>query len=170
MTASKKADPERQGWRCLLRRRPGFRESDYQQHPAQFEREVTGERIRDKIAASKKKGMWMGGQPSLGYDVKDRKLVVNETEAATVRHIFQRYLELGTVRALRDDLAAGGVRMAEKSSLRDEAKMHPPQALEKRPGFPAPTIPRQFSPLARRLMVCTVYSAGMTGLERRMGK
>src|SRR5271157_4138998 len=53
--------------------------------------------------------MWMGGQPSLGYDVKDRKLVVNEAEAATVRHIFRRYLELGTVRALRDDLAAGGV-------------------------------------------------------------
>jgi len=76
---------------------------------AQFEREVTGERIRDKIAASKKKGMWMGGQPSLGYDVKDRKLVVNEAEAATVCHIFRRYLELGTVRALRDDLAAGGV-------------------------------------------------------------
>jgi DNA invertase Pin-like site-specific DNA recombinase len=76
---------------------------------AQFEREVTGERIRDKIAASKKKGMWMGGQPSLGYDVKDRKLVVNEAEAATVRHIFRRYLELGAVRALRDDLAATGV-------------------------------------------------------------
>jgi DNA invertase Pin-like site-specific DNA recombinase len=65
---------------------------------AQFEREVTGERIRDKIAASKEKGMWMGGQPSLGYDVKDRKLLVNEAEAATVRSIFQRYLELGTVR------------------------------------------------------------------------
>jgi site-specific DNA recombinase len=76
---------------------------------AQFEREVTGERIRDKIAASKKKGMWMGGQPSLGYDVKERKLVVNEAEAATVRYIFRRYLELGAVRALRDDLAATGV-------------------------------------------------------------
>jgi DNA invertase Pin-like site-specific DNA recombinase len=76
---------------------------------AQFEREVTGERIRDKIAASKKKGMWMGGQPSLGYDVKERKLVVNEAEAATVRHIFRRYLELGAVRALREDLAAKGV-------------------------------------------------------------
>src|SRR5271157_759317 len=76
---------------------------------AQFEREVTGERIRDKIAASKKKGMWMGGQPSLGYDVKERKLVVNEAEAATVRYIFRRYLELGAVRALRDDLAAAGV-------------------------------------------------------------
>ena len=76
---------------------------------AQFEREVTGERIRDKIAASKKKGMWMGGLPSLGYDVKDRKLVVNEAEAATVRHIFRRYLELGAVRALQADLAATGV-------------------------------------------------------------
>ena len=76
---------------------------------AQFEREVTGEQIRDKIAASKRKGMWMGGLPSLGYDVKERKLVVNEAEAATVRYIFQRYLELGAVRALRDDLAAAGV-------------------------------------------------------------
>src|SRR5260370_41223540 len=75
---------------------------------AQFEREVTGERIRDKIAASKKKGMWIGGQPSLGYDVKDRKLVVNEAEAETVRSIFRRYLELGAVRALRDGLAATG--------------------------------------------------------------
>ena len=64
---------------------------------AQFEREVTGERIRDKIAASKKKGMWMGGNVPLGYDAKDRKLVVNEKEAETVRHIFHRYAELGSV-------------------------------------------------------------------------
>ena len=76
---------------------------------AQFEREVTGERIRDKIAASKKKGMWMGGLPSLGYDVKDRKLVVNETEASSVRHIFRRYLELGSVRALQTELDAAGI-------------------------------------------------------------
>jgi site-specific DNA recombinase len=76
---------------------------------AQFEREVTGERIRDKIAASKKKGMWMGGQPALGYDVRERKLVVNEPEAATVRAIFRRYLELGSVRALRDDLGTRGI-------------------------------------------------------------
>ena len=68
---------------------------------AQFEREVTGERIRDKIAASKKKGMWMGGQPPLGYDVKDRKLVVNAAEAETVRHIFRRYVELESVRLLK---------------------------------------------------------------------
>jgi DNA invertase Pin-like site-specific DNA recombinase len=76
---------------------------------AQFEREVTGERIRDKIAASKKKGMWMGGQPSLGYDAMDRKLVVNPTEAKTVRSIFQRYLDLKSVRLLKADLDAQGV-------------------------------------------------------------
>jgi DNA invertase Pin-like site-specific DNA recombinase len=76
---------------------------------AQFEREVTGERIRDKIAASKKKGMWMGGIVPLGYDVKDRKLVVNEKEAEQVRHIFERYLALGTVVALQQELAAQGV-------------------------------------------------------------
>src|SRR6188474_766957 len=76
---------------------------------AQFEREVTGERIRDKIAASKKKGMWMGGQPSLGYDVKDKKLIVNKTEAETVRHIFRRYVELKSVRLLKADLDAAGI-------------------------------------------------------------
>ena len=71
---------------------------------AQFEREVTGERIRDKIAASKKKGMWMGGVTPLGYEVKDRKLVINQAEANTVRHIFERYLELGCVRLLKAEL------------------------------------------------------------------
>ena len=76
---------------------------------AQFEREVTGERIRDKFAASKKKGMWMGGNPPLGYDVSNRKLVVNASEAKTVRMIFQRYLDLGCVRLLCADLAAQGV-------------------------------------------------------------
>src|SRR4051812_23542018 len=76
---------------------------------AQFEREVTGERIRDKIAASKQKGLWMGGLPPLGYDVHDRKLVANDAEAETVRHIFGRYAALGTVRALADELAAAGI-------------------------------------------------------------
>lgn len=71
---------------------------------AQFEREVTGERIRDKIAASKRKGMWMGGVPPLGYDVHDRRLVVNRTEATTVKRIYERYLELGSVRLVRNDL------------------------------------------------------------------
>jgi DNA invertase Pin-like site-specific DNA recombinase len=76
---------------------------------AQFEREVTGERIRDKIAASKQKGMWMGGYPPLGYDVKDRKLVVHETEAETVRYIFRRYRELRSVRLLKEHLDAASI-------------------------------------------------------------
>jgi len=76
---------------------------------AQFEREVTGERIRDKIAASKKKGMWMGGLPSLGYDINDRKLVINEAEAKTVQYIFRRYTELKSVRLLKADLDAQGI-------------------------------------------------------------
>jgi DNA invertase Pin-like site-specific DNA recombinase len=77
---------------------------------AQFEREVAGERIRDKIAASKKKGMWMGGLPPLGYDVRDRKLVANEAEARTVVHIFRRYVELRSVSDLKAELDAAGVR------------------------------------------------------------
>ena len=70
---------------------------------AQFEREVTAERIRDKIAASKKKGMWMGGPPPLGYDARDKKLVVNAGEAETVRTLFRLYLELGTVKGLLEE-------------------------------------------------------------------
>ena len=77
---------------------------------AQFEREVTGERIRDKIAASKKKGLWMGGPVPLGYEVRDRKLIVNEVEAETVRHIYRRYLALGSVRELVAALASEGLR------------------------------------------------------------
>jgi DNA invertase Pin-like site-specific DNA recombinase len=65
---------------------------------AQFEREVIGERIRDKIAASKQKGMWMGGVPPLGYRVQERKLVIIDTEAEIVRFVFRRYAELGSVR------------------------------------------------------------------------
>jgi hypothetical protein len=69
---------------------------------AQFEREVTGERIRDKIAASKQKGMWMGGYVPLGYEAKDRTLVINETEAETVRTVYRLYLEHGNVRQVKD--------------------------------------------------------------------
>jgi site-specific DNA recombinase len=76
---------------------------------AQFEREVTGERIRDKIAASKRKGMWMGGVPPLGYDVKGRRLVINPAEADTVSNIYERYLELGCVRQLSRELDGKGV-------------------------------------------------------------
>ncbi|WP_091737828.1 recombinase family protein [Phenylobacterium immobile] len=79
---------------------------------AQFEREVTGERIRDKIAASKKKGMWMGGTPPLGYDLPtgtDRILVVNPAEADTVRCLFSAYLQLGSVHAVQRRTEAQGI-------------------------------------------------------------
>lgn len=77
---------------------------------AQFEREVTGERIRDKIAASKKKGMWMGGIVPVGYEVRDRKLMIKEEDAQLIRHIFRRYLELGSVTKLVRELKAQGIR------------------------------------------------------------
>jgi site-specific DNA recombinase len=75
---------------------------------AQFEREVTGERIRDKIAASKRKGMWMGGVAPIGYDVVDKKLIINQQEAETVCHIFDRYLALQCVRKLKGELDSEG--------------------------------------------------------------
>ena len=77
---------------------------------AQFEREVTGERIRDKIAQSKAKGMWMGGVKPLGYDSKDQVLVVNEEEAKVVRFIFERYLKLRSAHALCRELDKTGIR------------------------------------------------------------
>ena len=77
---------------------------------AQFEREVIGERIRDKFAASRKRGMWMGGFVPMGYDVKDRKLVVNEAEAATVRMIFDRFAALGSASTLARALQAEDIR------------------------------------------------------------
>src|SRR5712672_2450960 len=84
---------------------------------AQFEREVIGERIRDKIAASKQKGMWMGGVPPLGYQAQDRKLIIVDSEAEIVRFIFRRYAELGSVRLLKDELAARNI----QSKLRTSA-------------------------------------------------
>ena len=83
---------------------------------AQFEREVTGERIRDKIAASKRKGMWMGGEVPVGYLVKDRKLIVNEPQAELVRHLMHRYLALGSVAALLFELQREGHRTEIKVS------------------------------------------------------
>src|ERR1700682_5040147 len=77
---------------------------------AQFEREVTGERIRDKIAASKKKGMWMGGNVPLGYDASERTLVLNPAEAETVRRIFNLYRELGRVRRVKGEADRLGLR------------------------------------------------------------
>src|ERR1700739_4404837 len=81
---------------------------------AQFEREVTAERIRDKIAASKKKGMWMGGHVPLGYDLRDRNLFINPEEAGRVREIFTQYIRLGCVSALKEHL--------DRSTIRSKAR------------------------------------------------
>jgi DNA invertase Pin-like site-specific DNA recombinase len=81
---------------------------------AQFEREVTGERIRDKIAASKRKGMWMGGVVPLGYDVIDRRLIINEAEAKTVRTLFRLYLQHAKVRLVKEE--------ADKMDLRTKSR------------------------------------------------
>jgi site-specific DNA recombinase len=83
---------------------------------AQFEREVIGEHIRDKIAASKQKGMWMGGVPPFGYRVQDRKLIIDDCEAEIVRLIFRRYAELGSVRLLKDELQARSIRSKLRTS------------------------------------------------------
>src|ERR1700728_4352023 len=77
---------------------------------AQFERELIGERIRDKFAASRKKGMWMGGFVPLGYNVKDRKLIINEAEAATVRLVFERFAKIGSATVLVRALRTEGIR------------------------------------------------------------
>jgi site-specific DNA recombinase len=77
---------------------------------AQFEREVIGERIRDKITASKRKGMWMGGVPPLGYRIEDRKLIIVDSEAEIVRSIFHRYADLGSVRLLKKELESHGIK------------------------------------------------------------
>jgi DNA invertase Pin-like site-specific DNA recombinase len=83
---------------------------------AQFEREVTAERIRDKISAFKQRGMWMGGTPPIGYRPDGRTLAIVEEAAAIVRHIFERYLELGTVRALHDELIQQGIRQPRRAT------------------------------------------------------
>ena len=84
---------------------------------AQFEREVTAERIRDKVAASKAKGMWMGGTPPLGYRPEGRSLAIIAEHADLVRHIYARYLALGAVRLLQDELAAAGTTTPPRTSL-----------------------------------------------------
>jgi site-specific DNA recombinase len=96
---------------------------------AQFEREVTGERIRDKIAASKRKGMWMGGVPPLGYDVENRRLVPNEREAKLIRHIFQRFVELGSSTALFNELKLDGV--TSKAWTTQDGKVRVGKAIDK---------------------------------------
>jgi DNA invertase Pin-like site-specific DNA recombinase len=83
---------------------------------AQFEREVTGERIRDKFLASRQKGLWMGGHPPLGYDLKERKLHVNEAESELVRRIFTAYADCRCIRTLRDQLHAEGAASKQRIS------------------------------------------------------
>ena len=83
---------------------------------AQYEREVAGERIRDKVAASRRKGLWMGGVVPLGYDLRERRLVSNQAEAELVRQIFRRYLQLGSVRLLKDELERRGMVSKPRSS------------------------------------------------------
>ena len=88
---------------------------------AQFEREVTAERIRDKIAASKAKGMWLGGTPPLGYAPDGRTLSIIEPEADLIRHLFQRYLVLGNVRLLEQELRAGGTSLPIRTRIKTGA-------------------------------------------------
>jgi len=85
---------------------------------AQFEREVTAERIRDKFAASKRKGLWMGGRVPLGYDLKDRELRINQAEAKLVRGLYERYLALGCVAKLCAELNAQGMVSKQRLSRR----------------------------------------------------
>jgi DNA invertase Pin-like site-specific DNA recombinase len=96
---------------------------------AQFEREVTGERIRDKIAASKRKGMWMGGVPPLGYDVTARKLIANAREAKVVHHIFRRFAELGSSTLLVKELRLDGV--TSKAWTSQGGREHPGKLIDK---------------------------------------
>mgnify|MGYP000849051225 CR=1 FL=1 len=97
---------------------------------AQFEREVTGERIRDKITASKRKGMWMGGFPPLGYDVKDRRLVVNKAEAPIVRRMFERFVVTRSPTDLCRELAYDGV--TTKSWVSTEGRAHVGTPMDKK--------------------------------------
>ena len=85
---------------------------------AQFEREVTGERIRDKIAASKRKGLWMGGVAPIGYRANGRTLVIVEPQAAQIREIYRLYLEVNCVRQLKAQIDARGWLTAERKSRR----------------------------------------------------
>ncbi len=100
---------------------------------AQFEREVTSERIRDKVAASKRKGLWVGGMVPLGYELKDGKLLIVKEEAEQVRTIFKRYLELGSVNRLVVELRERGFRTKDPKVVdrrpRGRRCIHPGAAL-----------------------------------------
>ena len=90
---------------------------------AQFEREIAGERIRDKIAASRRRGLWMGGFTPFGYDVNDRKLVVNPVEAAVVRSVFERFVAVGSATVLARELRREGVR-TKRGNLIDKGMLY----------------------------------------------
>jgi len=108
---------------------------------AKFEREVTAERIRDKVAASKAKGMWMGGPIPIGYALEDRKLVPDAQEAATVRLIFERYVELRSMAALVDDLHERGIGyQAEDISRWQNGRRHPVHERTPRPAASEPDL------------------------------
>ncbi|MBF0143063.1 MAG: recombinase family protein [Magnetococcales bacterium] len=96
---------------------------------AQYEREITAERIRDKYAASRRKGIWMGGRAPLGYDARERRLVVNDQEAEQVRHVFRRFLEVGSATLLVRELAEHGIRS--KSSTAADGALSPGRPLDK---------------------------------------
>ena len=115
---------------------------------AQFEREVTAERIRDKVAASRMKGMWMGGVPPFGYEVKDRKLIINETDAAHVRWIFARFLEIGSGTELAREL--GEARHPDQPWQPDRQEVPLPAAEQPRPHRRGGPQGRQLSRRARR--------------------
>ena len=123
---------------------------------AQFEREVTGERIRDKIAASKQKGMWMGGLVPLGYDVIDRRLEVNQSEAQKVMGIFRRYLELGSVRLLMEDLNRRGIRSKCGSQRMEDHRAGTCSSGERSTScFPTPFTSARFVTRASGIQACT---------------
>ena len=124
---------------------------------AQFEREVTGERIRDKFAASKKRGMWMGGNIPLGYDLKDRKLVINKrSEAETVKTIFQLYVELGAVLKVK----------AELDRLKFRTKAHTSESGVTRGGLPF-RVGHIYTILRNRLYRGEIQHKGAIWLCRR---
>ena len=99
---------------------------------AQFERELSSERVRDKVAASRRKGKWTGGTVPLGYDAKDKKLVINKAEAETVRTIFKLYLELRSFSKLVDEL--------DRRRHRHQAPQHQGRKISTA-AFPSPTVP-----------------------------
>ena len=96
---------------------------------AQFEREVTGERIRDKITASKKKGLWMGGIPPLGYDVKNRHLIINPTEASLIQRIFTRFTDIQSTTRMYQELQKEGI--TSKSWTTQDGRFRPGKPIDR---------------------------------------